>query len=205
MYKYWIIGLVLSLLILTACSQSGQRAEDIRRRIILDGDLSESDKALLSSKISNDPEICNKVDERDKTQCLMNVYTNIAVEKNDSTACNNLEPSFRFGCVTNVAIALKDQELCDSIGQDSSQYRCKELIVKQIAIDGNDASICDEFEFQGNKYLEAWVPRARCIEQAAFCNMNEDLCENSGCKEVVRQIKAIGNTDTYICDLRQSI
>ncbi|MFT7616027.1 MAG: hypothetical protein ACI8Y7_000855 [Candidatus Woesearchaeota archaeon] len=130
MNKFLIIGLIVSIFILASCSQT---------------DLSDSDKVLLESKNSEDPEICNEVDKINSAQCLMNVYTNIAVQTNDSTACNNLDLCFRFSCVINVTIVLKNQEVCDPIGQDSLQYKCKELIVKQIAIDNNNVSICNEF------------------------------------------------------------
>jgi len=178
-------------------------------------DISDCDKIIdkkmrtncyyLLSKKSTDIQVCDNVQERDKTQCLIDIYTNLAIETNDSSVCNNLELNFRFSCVSNIAIILKNQSLCNSISQNSLQYGCKELVVKQIAIDNNDIAICQEFEFQGNKYLDAWVPRARCIEQAAFCNINEDLCPDEVCKNTVRQIKEKGNTEGYICDLRQSV
>jgi hypothetical protein len=156
---------------------------------------------LHFSKESFDLGICNNVLEENEAQCSINVHTNIAVSQNDSTVCNNLTAGLRFSCVTTVALILKDLNLCEPIGQDSLRYQCKESIVKQIAIDSNDVSICNEFEFQSNKYLESWVPRTRCIERAAFCNMNENLCETSDCVRKVREYRV--NSNSLICNLNE--
>jgi len=162
-----------------------------------------SDCYLAFSKGSLDLGICDNVDEGDKAQCLINVYTNLAVSKNDSTFCINLAASLRFSCVTSVALISRDKALCELVKQESLKYKCQEYVVMQIAIDSNDIYICNEFEFQGNKYIESWVPRTRCIEQAAFCNLNKDLCETSDCVEKVNEYKV--NDKSLICDLRQIV
>jgi len=144
---------------------------------------------LELSEVSTNPKICDELGRNDKTNCLSNVYTNLAVETRDPSPCYNLESDFRYKCITTIAIILKNQSLCNDIDKERTEkdyplagariprYVCKEWVVKQIAIDTNDVSICNEFEFKGNKYLEAKVPKGLCIDGAAQCNKNEKLCE----------------------------
>jgi len=147
--KVYIFGVLLfSCIVLTSCSENKTEGNDINTRIRIDKSLSKSDQTYLSSKISKDPKICNQVAKNKQTQCLINVYTNISVEINDATPCNNLDPNFRFSCTANIAIKLKKLDICDSVKPDSLVYRCKELTVKQIAIDTNNTEICDKFDFQ---------------------------------------------------------
>ena len=173
------------------------------------------------SEVSTDPKICDELGRNDKITCLSNVYTNLAVETHDSSPCYNLESDFRYKCITTMAVVLKNQSICNDIapipeGLRSPQYVCKEWAVKQIAIASNDVSICKEFKFEGNQYLEARIPKALCIEQAARCNKNEKLCESldEGVEECKRSIttrlpgiegQSGSSEDGIICDFTEVV
>lgn len=143
---------------------------------------------LQLAKNNNDVSLCDKVKWNYKTECISQVDTKIAVETNDSSVCNRLPSDFR--CLSTMGVILRNLSLCDGIdpgltekdyplaGARIPKYVCKEFVIKQIAIDANDVNICNTFKFEGGKYMDSWVPKARCIEEVAFCNMNENACES---------------------------
>ncbi|MEK6983351.1 MAG: hypothetical protein AABX33_02160 [Nanoarchaeota archaeon] len=165
------------------------------------------------SEVSTSDKICDELDNNDKTNCLSNVYTNLAVETNSPSPCYNLESDFRYKCITTMAIILRNQSLCSDIDKERAEqdyiltgsriprYVCQEWVVGQVAIDGNDVSVCNEFEFKGNKYLDAKVPKGKCVDVAAQCNKNEKLCEAHDNEEYKESCK---NSVSGVQPLRES-
>lgn len=147
------------------------------------------------SEVSTDPSICQKGNEG----CLVNVYTNLVIQTKDPSYCYNL--SARYKCLTAAAVILKDQKLCDDIdvgltekdyplaGDRTPKYVCKEWVVRQIAIDSNDVTACNEFEFKGGKYSEPRVSKGICIDGAAQCNKNDKLCDSHDNEEYKESCK----------------
>ena len=116
---------------------------------------------------SNFQSNCEKYsDKSEKFDC----YSNLAIEINDHTICDKLEPESAHSCYSNLAIELDDYSICDKMELNNKLKQWKYHCYSDIAVTTNDPTICNN--------MEGLMWQFNCYHKTAIRSDNYLVCDN---------------------------
>lgn len=140
--------IALSLLIFTACGKSDPSPE-------ADTDPTQDKTLLMEATSGKDLNKCQGIeDSKVRANCITTVQTVIDDEKEKA---NQTKIFDKENELSQQLYAKDDLNGCDKIGNENFRTQCRNNILKQRALNQNDATICSQIEDQES--------RESCISQ----------------------------------------
>lgn len=122
---------------------------------------------------------------------------NKATESNDTNLCSKLEENYKNNCVNNVILSSKDEKQCEILSKTGAINNCKNGIRQDIAYEKLDEKLCDEMIDESNDKSEINSCKNRILEEKAIKNLDIRLCDKINdesikdiCKDMVEMEKS---------------
>ncbi|MBS3058417.1 MAG: hypothetical protein J4478_03360 [Candidatus Diapherotrites archaeon] len=172
--KLAIIGIILTALILSGCSQNNNQnnAQQANNNTT-------SDSELSACKTTNDPE------------SKLNCFVNLAISRNKVEVCENAEPNV-YPCYSDFAFRTNNEQVCNQINNST----WKTLCIKRFA--ESNPSLCSEL-----KNDEMNKERDYCYSSGALKSKNGSFCQKIEDKKLVASCYsnlALDTNNVSFCD-----